>query len=447
MKASAKPDTDQAVDRLALSACALALSLPLFACKDDGKARTRPAPSTPPSTASASRTPTVRDAGLVPTARPDAGEVADAGTVARAFGDAGAPSQCRLLYGPVQEALTGPATLALSPRGMEVVQHRSGVAVVRAIPVTPIAGAKPGRVALDHPADKASRPPCAVAGPYAFCSDAQGNVHRSLREMASDEIVAKAVPGARLGAAPLGGGHTLLAYVERRRSESAELEAWAKVDGEPPVRISEDGSGASDVVVAARRPGEVVAWMIDARVSMTPVHMRVLTYGKKLEVGSDVVVHVAGGTSRILEGALATSEQGVVVGLLAATSERGFGLVSIPLEVTTKEDAPFVFSPYPNGLDGAPLAATSGGRALVVARVRPSRLPGEPPLVTDGGAALPNHVLELGRLDEKGTFVSLGLVPTQGSVTTVATELDGLGAVWLHYTDASGSWLERRACP
>ncbi len=426
----------------------VALSLAAPACKERdvtrgaaGSASARPAPSLPSATKPRPAAPV--DAGAV-----DAGPTRDAGSPPRMDVDAGAPTACRLLYGPVQEALTGPATLALSPRGMEVVQHKSGVAVVRAIPVTPIAAAKAGRVSLERPAEKASRPPCAVAGAYAFCSDAQGNVHRSLREMASDEVVAKAVPGARVAAAPIGDGHTLLAYVDRRRGDNGEqLEAWAKVDGEAPVRISEDGSGASDVVVAARKPGEVVAFMIDARVSMTPVHMRVLKYAKKLEVGSDVVVHVAGGTSRILEGALATSEQGVVVGLLAATSERGFGLVSIPLDVTTKEDAPFFFSPYPNGLDGAPLAATSGGPRLIVARVRPSRLPGESPVSVDGGVSLPAHVLELGRLDEKGTFASLGLVATQGSVSTVATELDGLGAVWLHYTDAAGSWLERRVCP
>jgi hypothetical protein len=365
--------------------------------------------------------------------------------------DAGAPGACKLIYGPAQQALTGPATLVASARGLEVVQHKSGLAVVTVVPITPAPafGIKPStRVSLpEPPKEKASKPACAVAGPYAFCSDAQGQIHRSRREMASDDVIARAIPGGRVAAASIGDAHIVLGTVSSRRTSEGEfLEAWVKLDDKPAVRLSEDGAGASDVVFAARKPGEVVTWMIDARVSMTPVHMRTLKLTDKLELGPDIVVHVAGGTTRILQGALATSDQGAVVGLLAAGNESAFGLLSIPLEAATKEYAPFAFSPYPNGYDGAPLAATAGGRSMLLARVRPSTAPGQPAPTTDGGAALPNHVLELGRLDGAGAFQSLGLVSSMGSVSSVATELDSFGALWVYYTDAGGSWLERRVC-
>lgn len=419
----------------------------LVACKDRESPKARPVAVVPSAVTVASVDAAApRASASWPLPPSDAG----ASLAARLDGDGGAPTSCRLIYGPAQEPFTGPATLVASARGMEIVQHRNGIAVVRVLAVTPTATAKTvsGRVPATDPVEKASKPPCAIAGKYAFCSDVQGHVHKSLREMASDEIVGKAVPGARLAAASLGGDRTVVGYVEKRRTEAGEMfEAWAKSDGDPPVRISEDGSGASDVVFAVGKPGEVFAWMIDARTAMTPIHKRVLRYTNKLELGPDAVVHVAGGTSRFLQGALATNEQGVVIGLLAASSDRGFGLLAVPLDVTTKEDAPFAFSPYPNGLDGAPLSATSNGRTLLVARVRPSRAPGEPPvMVGDASAPLPDKVLEIGRMDVKGVFWPLGIVATQGNVSSVATELDAQGALWLHYTDATGSWIERRVC-
>lgn len=381
----------------------------------------------------------------------------DAGPpVFRFTGDAGAATGCRLVYGPVQDLLTGPAALTLSPRGIEVVQHQNGVAIVHVFPTSlppPPSAKAPERTPLaEGGLGKASKPPCAVAGRYAFCSDSQGNIHKSLREMASDDVIGKAIPGGHLSAVPLDGDRTLLAYLDKRHTDVGDqFEAWAKVDGDPPVRISEDGAGGTDVVLARRKTGDVVAWLVDARISMAPVHSRVLRYGVKLEVGPDVVVHVAGGSTRFLHGALATSDHGSVIGLLPASSEQGFGLISVELDGILTEDEPFSFSPYPNGLDGAPLAATQGGKSMLVARVRPSRAPGEhaPPSDADddGGAVLPTNVLELGRVDEKGVFSPMGLVPSLGSVTTVAAALDSFGALWLHYTDGRGSWLERRVCP
>lgn len=369
--------------------------------------------------------------------------------------DAGAPSSCRLVQGPVQQALTGPAALAVSSRGLEVVHHRSGISVVNVVPITapPPANAKvqPTRQPLPVGAgEKASKPPCAVAGRFAYCSDTKGVIHKSMREMASDEILTQALPGARLTAASFDDHHIVVGTIQAARMPEGErFEVWAKLDAEPPVRISEEGAGASEVLFVTRKPGEIAAWMIDARVAMTPIHYRVLRLvDKKLVVGPDVVVHVAGGSSRILPGALATTDQGALFGLVAGGAETGFGLHVMPITADIKEGAPFEFSAYPNGLDGAPLAATTGGKSAVVARVRPSLGPGQVAgFAADGGAPIPAWVLELGRLGAKGEFESLGLVPSSGSVTGVSVALDSFGALWLYYTDGSGSWLERRVCP
>lgn len=420
---------------------ALALVALLVSCKD--KPKDRPANAVP-------------DAAPPQALRPLASASASARRPPRAAAaelpplDGGAAGSCRVVLGPVQQALTGPAALVASARGLEVVQHKSGIAVVTLQPIVPPKAGAAVRIALEAgAAEKASRPPCAVADRFAFCSDAQGRVHKSLREMASDELLTTALAGARVTAAPFGDGRTVVGTIQTRKSSLGEevFEAFAKVDGEAPVRISEEGSGASDVVLAARRSGEVVAFMTDARVSMSPVHVRTLRYAGKLEVMPDVVVHVAGGSTRFLLGAQGTSAKGDVFGLVATESEKGFGLLSIPLEPETKEEAPFAFSPYPNGLDSAALAATRGGNNVYVARVRPTTAPGQASTRDDAGATLPPYVLELGRLDDRGRFASLGFVATSGPVSFAAVELDSFGALWLYYTDPAGSWLERRVCP
>jgi hypothetical protein len=111
-------------------------------------------------------------------------------------------------------------------------------------------------------------------------------------------------------------------------------------------------------------------------------------------------------------------------------------MATVRIDVQPRDDEPTVWSLYPNGLDPAPLAATASSSPMRIARVRHA-----------DRAASSTHVLELGKLDDAGAFVSQGIIPTIGSVTNVAVAVDLQGALWVHYTDTAGSWLERRSCP
>jgi hypothetical protein len=364
----------------------------------------------------------------------DAGPPRDSGPPA--IIDAGT-SACRILSGPLQQPFTGPATLAATATGIDLVIHKNGIVKVLSFPAEPIAAVKPtGRRSLDGTTDKASKPACAVAGPFAFCGDANGDIHRALRAQASDEVVAKGDPGARVAAASFPGGHIGVAWLAAHSTTEGRLsEAFMRVDDGPPVRISEDGAGATELALAERNK-EVVALFVDARRAMTPLHARSLTVGSsgKLGVGPDAVIYVGGGSDHQVLGALATNGKGSLFALIPTSTEDGFGLASVHVGSPPKIEEAHTFSVYPNGLDSSPVVATRSGK-MYVARVRP--------LTADPTAS---RVLELGRLDDTGTFTSLGLVPTNGSVKDVALEADTLGAIWLHYTDGVGSWLERRVC-
>ncbi len=348
----------------------------------------------------------------------------------------GGPNACRLVLGRMPQAFTGPASLMATDTGMDVITHKNGLIHVESFAAEPLKTAKwsQGRL-LDAPPLPASRPVCASTGPFAFCSDSKGDLHRALRAQASDEVIGHADPGARIAAASLA-GHAVVGFLNARMTPEGRLsEAFVKVDNSAPVRVSEDGNGATELVFV-ERASEVVVLLIDARRAMTPVHARVLTFAGQLAVGPDVVVFVGGGADHQVSAALATSSSGTTFALMPTSTEHGFGLLSAKIESPPKLDAPTRFSVYPNGLDAAPIAATHGGASMYIARVRP--LAAEPTSV---------KVLELGRLDGEGSFSPLGLVNTTGSVVFAALELDREGGLWIYYTDAGGSWLERRACP
>jgi hypothetical protein len=388
------------------------------------------APSSQPSTSVSNFLNRILDAGPPP----DAG-LRDAG--ASVEFDAGV-SSCRLLYGPVEQPLTGPIALVESGAVMEVVGHKNGVVKSTTFPVEPIAGSKPtGRKALGATAEKASRPPCAVTGPLSFCPDANGDVHRALRAKGGDAVVAATDPGSRITAAQLGGRAVLGYLTARTTTEGRVSEAFARLDDQEPVRISESGSGATEVVFTSRGD-EIVALMIDARRAMSPVHARILTVkNNKLAVGPDNVVYVGGGSDHQMRAALVTDSKGNTFGLLPTAAEEGFGLVSIRIDTPPKMEEPHVTSLYPNGLDFSAVAATHGVEPMVVIRVRPA--------TRDISS---QRLLEIGKLEaQSGAFTSLGFIPTTGAIPYLALEADHFGAVWIAYVDGNSTWLERRSCP
>jgi hypothetical protein len=276
---------------------------------------------------------------------------------------------------------------------------------------------------------------CAVAGDKMFCPDKGGGVHRATRDGAGDQVVASARSGSRIAAAILGRTHSAVSYLaSRRSSEGWVSEAWLAVDDETPVRVSEDGAGATSVALSARGPS-VLALIVDARAALTAMHVRVVGYEGHLQVADDAVVFVGGPGERRTAGALAIPAVGPAWALLPIGKDfRTFGLAVVKIDDPPRVDEPSFWSLYPNGIDPAPVAASTGGRTWVV-RVRPQSA--EPGSV---------RVLEMGDIDDKGSFAPRDTVSVAGSPTYATLVADGRGGLWIAWVDSSGSWLERMAC-
>jgi hypothetical protein len=282
----------------------------------------------------------------------------------------------------------------------------------------------------------AGYPPCAVAGTTIFCAEKDGDVKRFAAGDETGVHAANSRAGTRISAAMLE-GHAVLGYLaSRKTTEGFTSEAWAQSESLTPVRISEDGAGATSVELGARG-STVVAMMLDGRSAMTPVHAKILRWKGKIEGEKDAVVFIGGAPERSTMATLGTQPSGTAFVLLPiARDVNDFGVASILIGDVPQVDTPARWSIYPNGLDPAPIVATKGTSPIRVARVRPEK--------AQAGSA---QVLEVGKLDDKGDFVSDGIIPTAGGPRDLALATDGQGMVWIHYTDKSGSWIERRACP
>jgi hypothetical protein len=212
-------------------------------------------------------------------------------------------------------------------------------------------------------------------------------------------------------------------------------EAWLAVDDEAPVRFSEDGSGATAVALSARG-SSVLALIIDARAALTGVHVRSLAFDGHVRIGEDTVVFVGGPGERRTAGALAIPATGPAWALLPiARDVRTFGLAVVRVDDPPRVDEPALWSVYPNGLDPSPVATATGGGRTWIVRTRPqSAEPSSP------------RVLEVGDVNDEGSFVGRDTLTVAGTPSHVAIVVDGRGGLWLTWVDASGSWLERLAC-
>jgi hypothetical protein len=248
-------------------------------------------------------------------------------------------------------------------------------------------------------------------------------------------VVAQARVGSPLAAAAIAGTHVVYAFLgDRRTSEGPTTLAFAALDDEIPIQLSEDGAGATFVTLASRGEG-VVAMYIDARRVLTPVHARILGGGTgKLVLGPDAVVFVGSGTDGRIAGVIAQGSHGHELALLPVDKDdRAFGLAAIRIEEQPRDDAATTWSLYPAALDRPAVAATQGTWPIRVLRVRP--VDAQPK-----GKAL----LELGEVDAAGVFKALCPVVEGSSFSDLAMLVDREGALWIAYTDGEGTWVERR---
>lgn len=279
--------------------------------------------------------------------------------------------------------------------------------------------------------------PCAAAGDRVFCPDRTGAVHRTGRDGSGDRLVASSRSGSRVSAALVGGTHSALAYLaSRQTSEGWVSEAWIGVDDDAPVRLSEDGSGATAVTLVSHG-ASLLAMSVDSRAALTAMHVRPATFeGAHLKLGEDAVVFVGGpGDQRTAGTAFAPSTGPAWALLPIAKDASTFGLAIVRLDDPLRVDEPVVWSMYPNGLDPAPIVAAASGATPWVARVVPRD-------ATPGSS----RVLELGVIDPAGDFASASTVPTSGRPADLALVADSQGALWLAWVDGGGSWVERLQC-
>lgn len=388
--------------------------------------------ATPPS---ASSSVAAIDAAPPPASSSDAAtaEPFDAGDV-----DAGA-SACRLAYGPAEMPFRGTAAMVATPTELRLVANDNGKPRVFPIPITippPPTGA-PEKPARPTSFSGMRWPPCEVAGKWAYCEAPGGAIVRSLLDGREAKEVAKCKPGTRIAASTLGAGHSIVGYLDKRKTTEGDmLQAFAVVDDGEVQRLSEEGSGATSVRMVPHAGGALAVY-IDTRTSMVPTHVRPLTEKDgKLTAGNDVVIFVGAPPERGVDFTVAKSKSSAFVLLPNAKDISGFGMATVPIDDPPKVDATATWSMYPNGLDPAPVGATVGEGKIYVARVRPREaMPG----------AL--RVIELGTLDDKGAFTSLGTIADGRHVTDISVATDAHGAVWILYGDSTMTWLERRVCP
>jgi hypothetical protein len=271
------------------------------------------------------------------------------------------------------------------------------------------------------------------------CPGRAGAITRTELPNGFTKEIVKGRPGTRIAAAAVGAGgrHTVTAFLdEKQTTEGRMLQAFAVLDDNDPVRLSDDGSGATGIDLASRG-NSALALVLDARTAMVPVHAR--TVGEKdgkLDLGKDVVVDVGGAPERGIAGHIAVSPARTLFLVPMSEDALSFGMSTILLSDPPKEQEPKRFSLYPNGLDPAPLATTRGTSPIRVARVRPlDKNPGS------------QRALELGALADDGTFTSHGIIVVGKNISDLDIAVDSFGATWVLYGDAADTWLERRQCP
>jgi hypothetical protein len=426
----------------ALLACACARDAPAAPGPFDAAAPAAPpgsvAPDVPPE-AAATNAPSASPALASPSdaAAPPPRDASSAPTTLD-----GAASTCRVVRGPIELPVRAPAALVVRASTVDVVlddEGRPKLASYAAGPLAPAPSAPPPRETADGSTPATPRPPrtpCAIAGELAFCPDATGAVHRARLTGEEDRIVASSRVGSRVGAASFAGGHAALGYLaSRKTTEGWVSEAWLTVDDDLPQRLSEDGSGATAIELAARG-ASILALTVDARTALTALHARAVTYGHPAQLGEDAVIFVGGPGDHRTAATLALGPVGPAWALLPiARDTLDFGLATVRVDDPPRVDEPVLWSMYPNGLDPASVASGSGAERTWVARVRP-----------ETAAPAASHILELGALATDGYFAPRALIPTGGAPADLALVLDGQGALWLAWVDASGSWLERLAC-
>ena len=290
-----------------------------------------------------------------------------------------------------------------------------------------------------------SFPACAAAygvggrdAKFVYCPSSDGNILLTTLGGGGRRNVATARPNEAIAAAAFGPDHSAAAYLDRRMvAGEMTLEAYAVLDDKLPVRISDDGMGATFVSLTALSDREVLALMIDARAALSMVNARVLRYEGGVLVQQPNMVVQVGASERGGSAAVARFADGALVALLPQPTDTiGYGIIGLPLTMPLRMDEKSELFPYPKGIDFPRVATATVGQKVYAALTR-SRDASRESL----------SVLELVEVQRSGGLMPLGVVAEGVPMLDLDISADEFGALWLLYGDGKGSLLERRVCP
>ena len=212
-------------------------------------------------------------------------------------------------------------------------------------------------------------------------------------------------------------------------------EAWPAVDDEAPVRLSEDGSGATFIVLAARGSA-VVAASVDARTALTALHVRPVTFEGHAKLGEDVVVFVGGPGERRMTPSLVLPASGPAWALLPIAKDVAvFGMAEVRVDDPAKVDEPSPGRRTRTGSSGARRRVRSRRHGVGRARPAEGRRGRLRPRPRAGHPAGPRSLHREGRPGRRRRQDHGRRAPRRRPGRRVVAWVDG-----------AGSWLERVAC-
>lgn len=150
-----------------------------------------------------------------------------------------------------------------------------------------------------------------------------------------------------------------VAYVVRPDKEDAPLVAKLWVEGSPPETLTAEGNSTHSVSLVQTEDG-VLVFSVQARMAMTPVHARRVTFpnGRPL-LADDLVVWVGGGIQSLTEMTLLPAAGESLYGFIPhERSIKEFGVAELAFGMHPGMDTKTTWLVYPNGIDPAPVAAS-----------------------------------------------------------------------------------------
>jgi len=212
-----------------------------------------------------------------------------------------------------------------------------------------------------------------MLGEHAYWISKGRLVRRALDGQGKLEVLA---PGARDGtrvATPAGGADPVVAAAFLGRSQNGErtiAKLWA--EGSRLLELSPEGAAASSVSLV-RAGSDLVAFALEGRTAMTPLHARRIRFEHgRPELDEDVVVWVGGSAQALTEVSAIATTGGLAALVPMEQDATHFGLVRVAVPFPPRMSSYASWQLYPNGLDPAPVAAGEVCGRTTAIFVRPS---------------------------------------------------------------------------